>query len=99
MNAYQRAKVECSLTLLRYLQVLVLEVREHCKKHVREAHTVCVAELVGRLAKGQLLYVVERKHTNKETTYDAVPFEDILKDLIAALENELGVMGGGQDAA
>lgn len=98
MNAYQRAKVERSLILLRYLQSVALEVREHCTKHIREAHTVCVSELIGRLARGQLLYIVERKHTNQETTYDAVLFEDILKDLIAALQSELDVLGGS-DAA
>lgn len=98
VNAYQKAKVERSLALLRYLQSLALEVREHCKKHVRETLTVCTKELVECLARGELLYVVERKHTNKETTYDAVPFDQLLRDLIATLEQELEVMGGS-DAA
>lgn len=94
MNAYQKDKVERSLTLLRYLQAVASEVQEHCKKHRRETHTICTQELINQLADGQLLYIVERKHDNKDKQYEAVRFNECLRLLILDLETELRLMGG-----
>lgn len=98
MNAFQKAKVEASLTLLKYLQALLSEAQAHCLKHRRENLTVCTAELVSQIADGEVLHVIRKKHTNKERVYEAKNLNALLNELISSLESELGVLGG-RDAA